>query len=99
MSDIPRGVVAIFIAPNGFEGGVSYDFDQTAAGGMTLEMTQQHRAKIPLYRRIVANYASPVLAENIENYTAERIVKDMISKGGRIEYISIGHEEDKEPAQ
>lgn len=70
----------------------STDFEKSGYGGFKLDEAQKIRCKEKLYREIVSVYSSPALAENIEHYTCQRIVDDLLKKDFKIHYEYIGHD-------
>ncbi len=81
-----EGTIAIFVNPRGDVIATACDFEKSGFGGFTLEQAQKIRCRNRINREIVSAYASPDLADNIESYTCERIVDDLMRKGFKLIY-------------
>jgi len=92
--NIPRGVVAILIDKKGREIANATDFNEGAPGGSTQHEAQGIRAKKRLAYEVVKNLCSPVLAESIDEYTAQKIMDKMRDNGCKLVIVSIGYEVD-----
>ncbi len=84
-----EGTIAIFVNPRGDVIATACDFEKSGFGGFTLERAQEIRCKNQINREVVAAYSSPDLADNIDSYTCERIVEDLLRKGFKLQYKHI----------
>ena len=94
MSDnIPQGMVAILIDKKGREIANATNFDEGAHGGFTQQEAQGIRAKQRLAYAVVRKLASPLLADAIDEYTAERIMGLMRDNCGfQLMIVPIGYD-------
>lgn len=82
------------IAPDGHVIASVSDFDRSSSAGFSAREAQEYRAKLRLKREAVAAYCSDVVVAALDQYTFEKIVDQLISKGGhKLTLIPIGHDE------
>lgn len=91
-----KGVVAIFVCKLGHVIATHADFENSKPAGFTLMAAQKLRAKNGLNGKVIREYCSPNLTDNIEEYTYQRIFDDLIRNGAKIHYEYINHEEKKD---
>lgn len=84
--EIPTGMSAIFVADGRVIAHVT-DFARDTYGGFSLEESQEHRVKDRLARAVVKALSSSLLADNLDNYTCQRILEKI---PGRVHVLPIG---------
>jgi hypothetical protein len=96
----PDGIVLVFIDDAGRPIATSTDFDRTYPAGFSLAEAQEMRAKRVLAYNVVAAYCSPQLVRALDNYTADKLMAELIrSHGCRIAVVTSGHDpkQDRSP--
>lgn len=83
---IPPGVSAIFIADGRVIAQAS-DFNQSRPGGFTTREAQEHRVRTRLAHAVIRELSSPLLANNVDSYMAEQILRAI---PGKIYIMPIG---------
>lgn len=83
---IPTGMSAIFVSDGDVIAHVT-DFARDRYGGFTLQESQEHRVKDRLARAVVKALSSPLLADNMDNYTCQRILEKI---PGKVHIMPIG---------
>lgn len=78
----PKGVTAIFSAPDGRVIAHASDFSESRNGGLTLREAQEMRAKRALYSAAVRAMCNADMASAIREHQAEEIVQAMCRKHG-----------------
>lgn len=90
---VPKGVVAILVAQDGRELANAADFDRGTPAGFSRQEAQESRARRALALAAMNALASPRLAEAIDTYTAERIMRTMCEQRGcRVVTVAVGYE-------
>lgn len=87
----PPGIVAVLIDKTGREVANASCFDPGAPAGFSLAEAQESRCRRKLAGAVMFALASPLLADNIDIYTAETIVRAMCNAGCRVVVIPVGH--------
>ena len=87
----PPGIVAVLVGRDGREVAHAASFSRSAPAGFGLAEAQESRCRILLASAVMRALASPLLADNIDSYTAQRIVESMCSNGCRIVIVPVGH--------
>ena len=91
----PKGVVSLFIGPDGRVVAHAADFHPDRPGGYTEQEAQQHRAREALHRNVLRAMCNWDLADAMSAYTCDGIIRDLCeSKSYRIEHVAIGHDDD-----
>ncbi len=83
---IPPGVSAIFIADGRVIAHAS-DFNQSRPGGFTVQEAQEHRVRTRLAHAVIRELSSPLLANSIDSYLAEQILRAI---PGKVHILPIG---------
>ena len=83
------GVVAILSSPTGNVFTASC-FEQSAPGGMKLDVAQRHDARNALAHEMIKQSCSTWISEVIDTYRATEIMNDLINrKGWKLEYHNV----------
>jgi len=90
------GVVLILMDAEGRYLVAAHDFNDGYPGGFTLEEAQRMRARRKLAIEFLRAYSSPTLLGLIDQYAADRIVDELLRKGGKIREIAVPGEESGE---
>ena len=95
MSDhkAPQGVISLFLSQDGRVVAHTADFHPDHPGGFTTQEAQRIRSRDALYRAVMRTMCNWDLADACDQYACEKVVKCLLEKGYRMEYISIGHDE------
>jgi hypothetical protein len=97
VEQVALGVVVVLIAPDGRMVVSVSDFNRSGYGGFTLQEAQTMRAKEALARTAIRAFCNDDLADVIDRYRAEEIIRALCDKKKyRVEMIVIGH---KDPAR
>ena len=88
----PQGIVAILVGKDGREIATATDFNHGAPGGFSQKEAQQIRAKKHLAFTTIRNLSSPILADAIDDYSAEQIIGKMCEKGCRLVIVPVGYD-------
>ena len=91
---IPRGVIAIFTAPDGDVIATCADFDRSAPGGCKLHEGQKWRAAQQVKWAAVKAYCSATITKALGGYMLEQIADALIKDGHKIRYRGLGYPED-----
>lgn len=86
----PQGVVAILTGPDGRQIANAADFDPSTSSGFDSREAQKTRAKRALARAAIKALSSPLLANAIDWYDAERIMEKMDC---RIHFVLVGYDD------
>ena len=92
---MPKGVVAVFAAPDGREIANTSDFNPGAPGGFEQQEAQRIRARRSLAFVVMRELAAPMLSKAIGEYEAERILEKMCDNGCHVFYVPVGYDEEK----
>lgn len=87
---MPKGVVAIFVSPDGRVVASGTDFDVDRPGGYKLQDAQRVRAERRLARAVVDAYCSSTVTEALSEYDREQMMRKL---PGKIAFVYIGQEE------
>src|SRR4051812_10217573 len=77
----PRGVIAIFTAPDGDVIATAADFSRSGMGGCKLWEAQLYRVRDAVKWKAVQAYCSPALSDALSKYLLEQIADAMCGKG------------------
>lgn len=91
-TDQPKGVVALFIGPDGYVWATGTDFAEGAWSGFTLVEAQAKRATDQMRRDFVVNTCNRAVADAMGLYDIEQIMRRM--EGYRVHVVEIGHGEE-----
>lgn len=86
-----KGVLAIFIDPEGNVIASAADFDGTVSAGFTLAEAQEYRAKRALTREVLHAYCSDRIVPRISDHLAVQVVENLIRSGWKRQIVAIGH--------
>ena len=89
MGDIQLITTALFINPQGRVIATHSDYSQKTFSGFNLERAQEIRCKDAMPHKILDVFCSPVITENIGNYTAQKVIDDLRGKGFTLHYEKI----------
>lgn len=92
MSD-PKGVVAIWISPDGHVIATKADFERQSFGGFKLHVAQAMRAEKFVQWAAVKAYSSPAMADCLGGYLLEQIAAELRRKGHRVVLRAIGYDD------
>jgi myo-inositol-1-phosphate synthase len=94
MSDncTPQGIMAILVDSKGREVAHAADFNLGGPGGFSQQEAQRFRAKRILASSVIKNLSSPLLADAIEGYDAEKIMNKMCEGGCNLMIVPIGYD-------
>ena len=91
----PKGMIAMFLAPDGHVVAHAADFHTDHPGGYSVREAQQHRARQAMWHATVRAMCNLDLAECVSTHQCEQILQDMCRKKGyRMEEIAIGYKDD-----
>lgn len=90
---MPKGVVAVLIGSDGREVTHAAAFGMSAPAGFKPREFQESRARRDLAMAAVRDLASPLLANAIDQYIAEQIMRAMCNNGARVAICPIGWDE------
>lgn len=85
----PKGVVALFIGPDGYVWATGTDFAEGAWSGFTLVEAQTKRATDQMRRDFAVNTCNRAVADAMGLYDIEQIMRRMA--GYRVHVVEIGH--------
>lgn len=95
MSDDPKGVVGLVVAPNGRVVVSASDFHKDGYGGFTLLQAQTHRVRDALAYEYVRASCNSDMAKALRGYDAQQLLNRLVLEHGfRTEIIPINHPED-----
>lgn len=86
----PRGVIAILTAPDGYVLAAEADFDLSTPGGTRPWTGQQYRAERAMRRTAIERCCAGAIAQAIDAYLQEQIVRNLCERGHRVTYRAIG---------
>jgi len=89
----PKGVVAVLMGPEGRELADACDFSRSGPAGFSAREFQEMQAKRALALAAVAGLSSPALANAVDAYMAEQIMRAMCNRGCRVVLIPVGYDE------
>lgn len=93
MTDKPKGIGAIFTAPNGEVYAHAFDFNLNGYGGFKLWEAQRIRAKKAVIGQFISKWTYGDVASVMDDYDAEKIVTGLCQKKNyRMTYVNIGHQ-------
>lgn len=91
----PKGVVVLFVGPDGYVWGRGVDFERQAAGGCSLQDSQSYRARNRLALDVMSRVLSPVFAKHLATYAFENVMERLRDQDGfKVHEIAIGHDND-----
>lgn len=89
MTNNPNGVVAVIIGPDGYVWASESDFEQVnGIGNIESQTHHARRCAINSFFRAACNQ---VVADAIDAYQKEQIMRNLQSKGWRIHVVKIGY--------
>lgn len=92
----PKGVVAIFVGPDGRCIASVSDFRHDGYGGYTMQEAQTHRARDAIARAVADALASSEFTKHIDNYHKREVLSQMERQDGyRLHIVPVGHEVEK----
>lgn len=92
MTEVPKGVVAVFVGPDGREIASVCDFDQSGYGGYTMQEAQTHRIRDAVARAVAEQLCSSEFTKHIDGYQRQKVMQAMIDRGGyRLHIIPVGY--------
>lgn len=90
---IPKGVVAVFVGPDGREVASASDFNQSGYGGHTLQESQTVRIRDAIANRVADALASTDFTKHIDLYHKREVLRSMERTAGyRLHIIPIGYD-------
>lgn len=89
----PKGVVAVLVGPDGRELANAADFSPSGPAGFSAREFQEMQAKRALALAAVAGLSSPTMANALDAYLAEQIMRAMCNRGCRVMVLPVGHEQ------
>lgn len=91
--EVPKGVVAVFVGPDGREIASVADFDLGGYGGHTLLQSQTVRVRSEIAIKVADALASSEFTKHIDNYAKRQVLAEMERRDGyRLHIIPVGHE-------
>jgi hypothetical protein len=90
---VPKGVVAVFVGPDGHAVANAADFDYSGYGGFSLEEAQIIRVKDAIARKVAEAFASTEFTKHLDRYRLQEVLRQMQDRDGyKLHIIGIGHE-------
>lgn len=90
----PKGVLIVLTAPDGRVVAHAANFNLDRPGGFKLRDAQEARAHRALASKTIRDFCSPVIADAMDQYECEQVVRRMQDKlGYKKTIIPIGYEE------
>ena len=92
MSETPKGVVAVFVGPDGRQIASVSDFNQNGYGGFSLEEAQTSRVKDSIASAVADMLCSSAFTKHLDNYRKREVLSQMQTRDGyHLHIIPIGH--------
>ena len=94
--EIPKGVIAIMISPDGDVIATADDFHLSRPGGFQIWEAQRSRARDRIAYEALRAYSSPALSENLGGYERDLLLKHLLKNGHKIFYRGLGYDAETE---
>lgn len=89
----PKGVVAVFVGPDGRCVASVSDFDYSGYGGFSLQQSQEVRVQDAIARKVANALCSSDFTRHMETHDMKRVMRQMIDRDGyKLHIIPVGHE-------
>jgi hypothetical protein len=94
MSETPKGIVAVFVGPDGHCVASVSDFDTSGYGGYTMREAQEHRIRDAIATAVANALASNDFTKHIDVYHKREVLRAMERTAGyHLHLVPVGYEE------
>lgn len=92
-----KGVVAVFVGPDGREIASVSDFSTDGYGGFTMRQAQEHRIRYAVADAVAERFASTEFTKHLDNYQRRQVLDAMTRDGGyKLHIIPIGYDDEED---